>query len=840
MEAAQIDRNGRSAIGWQLDPDCDDLVDPDDFTPGSLPDDRWLALVSSTESRTSIDDLLAALDGSSGSQAGHEAFESSTTDQIAGLLLDGASGPAVADVIGLLDERRLGGQCLIGAILACDRLASWAAARQQEFTAALARPGVGIPIEQALEASMYVAGSRELSVSPTHPLQPEWDDDAGCYSAATVIGDPDWDAAIAVQSARLVAPHLAVALHLSPLTARQRIDDALQMVDHFPRLLGAQRTGSIDRIRARIVAEGTECLDAEKRAGVLDRVLPGAGSMAPGRLRAAVDRAVISADPDAAKNRAEQARHDRQVRLQKLSDDMSRLAADLPADKAHLAFGVIDRIACSLTGEAAAGRDINELRADVLTDIFDQLAATGLVDLTGIGECDGAIGSDGTTDASDDPVRSSRCCAVGDPGHTTERDRPEPCEQTHHTAVPGDPSGQKPTQAAAYGEQRDTTQHTSATACEPGSTSGSVVNEEHSTDSDSGITTPRATASTRSEPTADCAAGAADHEPAPSPSGEPSPRTSRHKRARGRAQRTFRGSLCLNVTIAASTLAGFDDQPGELAGHGAITANLARALAESADSVRALVFQPGCNLPWCSSDPLGPARGYPGSDCPSSGSFVMCPPGSGDSNRAAIIDEPRAQFARCAHSGCAGSRYCGTSLDYGRAVYLPPTAVADAIVSRDQRCRFPGCGMPAHRCDIDHRVPFDSSSPGGGSTCPCNLQSLCRSHHRCKTFTDWTIAAHPDGSLRWTSALGPSAVDRPELPPLGSPWPVEPWPVEPDRRGVARVIGRDGAAGDRVRSGGPAPADHPSHSAKVAAPHSGTGANADASTSSAPGDDPPF
>ena len=106
---------------------------------------------------------------------------------------------------------------------------------------------------------------------------------------------------------------------------------------------------------------------------------------------------------------------------------------------------------------------------------------------------------------------------------------------------------------------------------------------------------------------------------------------------------------------------------------------------------------------------------------------------------------------------------CATVLDFGRTTYRPPAAVADRVHTRDARCRFPGCALPATRCDIDHRTPWDH----GGATCPCNLDTLCRYHHRIKTFTGWTAHRdHTTNTLTWTSPLGRVHTDRaaPDLP----------------------------------------------------------------------------
>jgi hypothetical protein len=99
----------------------------------------------------------------------------------------------------------------------------------------------------------------------------------------------------------------------------------------------------------------------------------------------------------------------------------------------------------------------------------------------------------------------------------------------------------------------------------------------------------------------------------------------------------------VQVTVAASTLRGADQRPGELAGYGPIPAGLARELATAGDVTwRRLV-----------TDPV-----------------------------------------------------TGSLLDYGRTTYRPPAALADHVRARDATCRFPGCRHPARGCDLDHSVPY--------------------------------------------------------------------------------------------------------------------------------------
>ena len=79
-----------------------------------------------------------------------------------------------------------------------------------------------------------------------------------------------------------------------------------------------------------------------------------------------------------------------------------------------------------------------------------------------------------------------------------------------------------------------------------------------------------------------------------------------------------------------------------------------------------------------------------------------------------------------------------------------PDRHREVIAVRDQTCVFPWCTRPARSCDADHTVP----SSRGGPTCPCNEASLCRRHHRVKTFAGWTYTTLDAGTYLWSSPHG--------------------------------------------------------------------------------------
>jgi hypothetical protein len=148
----------------------------------------------------------------------------------------------------------------------------------------------------------------------------------------------------------------------------------------------------------------------------------------------------------------------------------------------------------------------------------------------------------------------------------------------------------------------------------------------------------------------------------------------------------------VHVTVAASTLRGLDDAPAELGGFGPISAGLARELA---------------------SDP--------------------------DATWQRILTDPAT----------------GIAWDLSRRTYRPGTVLGDLVRTRDGTCTFPGCRVPAWRCDLDHVEPFDATSGSAGQTRAGNLHPVCRSHHNLKTHGGWSTCRDPDtGETVWESASG--------------------------------------------------------------------------------------
>ncbi|GAA1723971.1 hypothetical protein GCM10009809_19710 [Isoptericola hypogeus] len=92
----------------------------------------------------------------------------------------------------------------------------------------------------------------------------------------------------------------------------------------------------------------------------------------------------------------------------------------------------------------------------------------------------------------------------------------------------------------------------------------------------------------------------------------------------------------------------------------------------------------------------------------------------------------------------------GAMLTVDRRSYVVPADLRAFLTLRDVTCRFPGCRIPATRCDVDHTTAWVD----GGPTDAQNLAHLCRRHHTLKHESRWNVEQLDHGVLAWTSPRG--------------------------------------------------------------------------------------
>lgn len=102
----------------------------------------------------------------------------------------------------------------------------------------------------------------------------------------------------------------------------------------------------------------------------------------------------------------------------------------------------------------------------------------------------------------------------------------------------------------------------------------------------------------------------------------------------------------------------------------------------------------------------------------------------------------------------------GMVLSVGRDRYRPPPGLRRLVKWRADRCMGPGCGIPASRCEIDHRVAWEH----GGETRLENLNPFCKGHHIVKHHGGWTVrdVEGSFGAVEWTSPTGRRYIVEPE------------------------------------------------------------------------------
>jgi hypothetical protein len=196
---------------------------------------------------------------------------------------------------------------------------------------------------------------------------------------------------------------------------------------------------------------------------------------------------------------------------------------------------------------------------------------------------------------------------------------------------------------------------------------------------------------------------------------------------------TRQGSAAgIHLTVAASTLAGRDDLPGELDGYGPIPAAIARDLAAHAERYRPAVIDPDGHLLALATHTL---------PMPHANARTEAGTGTGTGHSSPPRTAPRHEPALAPPPPTDG--------------YRPSAELRRYVITRDQTCAFPGCRQPATACDLDHIDPYDPERTAVEQTIADNLQPLCRHHHRTKTHHGWHLNRNPHtGDTITTSPTG--------------------------------------------------------------------------------------
>ena len=168
---------------------------------------------------------------------------------------------------------------------------------------------------------------------------------------------------------KFCADEVAVALALSRRSAERMVPLARDLATRLPLTRQALTEGIISDYKAQLIAEATRVLGDAAAGEAEAAVAPhGVTGKTPGQIRAAIGRAVLKADPDAARRRREEAEKDPRVELWREDAGTAAICGyGLPADAA-------------LAADQAITTTALELKAAGLTGTMDQLRARAYLD----------------------------------------------------------------------------------------------------------------------------------------------------------------------------------------------------------------------------------------------------------------------------------------------------------------------------------------------------------------------------------------------------------------------------------------------------------------------------
>jgi hypothetical protein len=229
----------------------------------------------------------------------------------------------------------------------------------------------------------------------------------------------------------------------------------------------------------------------------------------------------------------------------------------------------------------------------------------------------------------------------------------------------------------------------------------------------------------------------------------------------------------VQVRVGLATLLGDDEQPGEIAGWGVITAATARDLAgrQLGGEWRFAIHDDEGRLLFAGRTRHRPTR------TTSRGADRQLPGGIVELLVPEVLLQQPAPESWTGLLGDLAAQYAEhRAIEQNPAARFPGRPLRRLVQTRYQRCVFPGCRRPATTSDLDHRDDWAT----GGLTTEANLGPLCRHDHTNKTSRGWTLTRTSSNHFRWTSPLGRTHDVR--IPPVAPPLPKpiqRPPPHEP-------------------------------------------------------------
>jgi hypothetical protein len=541
-----------------------------------------------------------------------------------------------------------------------------------------------------------------------------------------------------------VSEEAAAALTLSGQAATRLLEISVA-VSALPSVRTALADGRIDWAKATMFADLLAGIPPGDAADIADSVIRRAQGRTTGQLRAALTRAVLSWDPEAAQRRREQARRDACVQTWPEPSGNAALAGrELEPGDAITASTRLTALARWLKKHGASG-SIDQLRAAAYIALLTGRPVTDLL----------PPGATGDPAGSADGHDSSGGCSPGN-------DARQSGSATANTRREGGPVRQS--ENGHDGQPRSDRDLWSHGAHQSRDADSGIENDADPIDSDGGW--PRLTGTINLTMPLATFVGAADRPGELAGHGAVDPDTCRTLANRTDAATRW----CL-------TLTGTDGQ--------AVAHACANGPPPGAGERRPDPTRPNASADNISTDNISTDNARPDSDGhdreraePEHGGPQGAGPG-GAGTSSTGTGETWTASTWAAGAWAAGARAAGAWAEHlrGKLQYLergicgharqspryrPPPTLLHLIRVRQARCSFPGCRRPGRRTDLDHTLAWAK----GGLTCECNLAPLCRRHHQTKQAEHWALAQPEPGTLVWTTPAGRRYTTVPDAYPV--------------------------------------------------------------------------
>ncbi|MFC7957055.1 DUF222 domain-containing protein [Rhodococcoides kroppenstedtii] len=521
---------------------------------------------------------------------------------------------------------------------------------------------------------------------------------AAALHTELVVPEEDRDER-AVDAYAQCAARIATVLSVSQYIAERLLDNAVALRDRLPRVFECLRDGVVSPTHIRTIVSRTELIHGRSYQGLVDADIADAlrkpGTWSTGRVRDLCDQMVYRRDPDAVRERRDDALKGRCFFTEAGLDGMATVGATMSAERAAIVARVVERLAaqvCRHDSRTKGARASDALFALVKHAPFGCDCARP--------ECAFAV-----VDADEVAANAARIVihVVTD---TTTLTGPVPAAANDttagtNTAAAEDATVDEDAAPAAHPQTRDV--DTTATASEGFSAEESVVEETATVDEDKveevavdEVAVAIAVAVAVAVDEAATEEATADAVAVEAVSTDDS------------AVEVAAAEESAAEAVAAESVST-DEVPAEDASVDAVAVEAAEAAAAEPELVDGVGYIAG----------LGIVSGAHIRDLAADPAAIIRPFGDGTDTPL-----PATQPAD---------------------PYRPSAALDTYIRARDQYCTWPGCKKPAWDGDLDHITEYDHRNPErGGQTTACGLGAKCRFHHLLKTFGDFVDDQYPD------------------------------------------------------------------------------------------------